>query len=233
MTLVISIFPGIDLLGRAFEEEGFCVVRGPDLLWGGDARAFHPPANTFSGVIGGPPCAEFSPLRHLLKATGRKPHAAVNASRYGNLIPEFERIIGEATPEWFLMENVPDAPEPVVAGYLVRSLLLNNRWIGGVQHRLRRFSFGSTDGERLDISQDVVIFEKVRYQGTVTSSDGGPSVRMYRYPLSEMCVLQGVPADFLDDAPFTMEGKRLVIGNAVPMPLGRALARAIRSQYSN
>ncbi len=32
--LVLSVFPGIDLLGRGFEAEGFCVVRGPDLLWG-------------------------------------------------------------------------------------------------------------------------------------------------------------------------------------------------------
>jgi hypothetical protein len=32
--LVLSLFPGIGLLDMAFEEEGFCVVRGPDLLWG-------------------------------------------------------------------------------------------------------------------------------------------------------------------------------------------------------
>jgi len=28
--LVLSLFPGIGLLDRAFEEEGFTVVRGPD-----------------------------------------------------------------------------------------------------------------------------------------------------------------------------------------------------------
>ena len=32
MNLVLSSFPGIDMLGRAFEEHGFCVVRGPDVL---------------------------------------------------------------------------------------------------------------------------------------------------------------------------------------------------------
>ena len=37
MHLVLSLFPGIGLLDMAFEEEGFTVVRGPDLLWGGDA----------------------------------------------------------------------------------------------------------------------------------------------------------------------------------------------------
>lgn len=37
--LLLALFPGIDLLGRGFELEGFCVVRGPDKLWGGDNRA--------------------------------------------------------------------------------------------------------------------------------------------------------------------------------------------------
>ena len=36
--LVLSIFPGIDLLGRPFEGMGSCVVRGPDLAWGGELR---------------------------------------------------------------------------------------------------------------------------------------------------------------------------------------------------
>jgi antitoxin component of MazEF toxin-antitoxin module len=34
--LVLSLFSGIDLLGRRFEAEGFCVVRGLDIIWGGD-----------------------------------------------------------------------------------------------------------------------------------------------------------------------------------------------------
>lgn len=50
---MLSVFPGIDLLGRAFESEGFCVVRGLDLLWGGDVRTFHPPRGVFWGMIGG------------------------------------------------------------------------------------------------------------------------------------------------------------------------------------
>jgi hypothetical protein len=48
--LVLSLFPGIGLLDMAFEEEGFCVVRGPDLLWGGDIKNFHPPRGKFNGV---------------------------------------------------------------------------------------------------------------------------------------------------------------------------------------
>ena len=87
--LVLSVFPGIDLLGRAFEEEGYCVVRGPDLLWGGDIRTFRPPAGVFEGVIGGPPCQFASRLRNLNPLCGKK---------HGNLIPEFERVVAEAQP---------------------------------------------------------------------------------------------------------------------------------------
>ena len=108
--LILSIFPGIDVLGRAFEEQGYCVVRGPDKLWGGDIRTFHPPAGIFDGIIGGPPCQEFSILRRP------NPH---KKAKWGNLIPEFERVVSEAQPEWFAMENVRTAPIPNIDGYTV------------------------------------------------------------------------------------------------------------------
>src|SRR5262245_38871520 len=108
--LVLSLFPGIGLLDMAFEQEGFCVVRGPDVLWGGDIRRFHPPAGKFDGVIGGPPCQEFSSLSFINRHHGVK-------SRFGNLIPEFERVVREANPIWFLMENVERAPKPKLDGY--------------------------------------------------------------------------------------------------------------------
>ena len=140
VNLVLSIFPGIDLLGKAFEEEGYCVVRGPDPLWGGDIRSFHPPAGVFAGVIGGPPCQEFSILRSVNRD---KP------PKWGNLIPEFERVVMEAQPRWFLMENIKRAPLPSVPGYKVDGTLLDNRWLGHVQSRLHRFSFGTNEGTRL------------------------------------------------------------------------------------
>ena len=94
--LVLSLFPGIGLLDMAFEEEGFTVVRGPDVLWGGDIRRFHPPAGKFDGIIGGPPCQAFSRLAHMVRHNGLEP-------RFGNLIPEFERCVKEAMPRWFLI----------------------------------------------------------------------------------------------------------------------------------
>lgn len=52
MSLVLSLFPGIGLLDMAFEQEGFCIVRGPDILWGGDIHSFAAPAGKFNGLIG-------------------------------------------------------------------------------------------------------------------------------------------------------------------------------------
>ncbi len=96
--LVLSLFPGMGILDRGFEEEGFCVVRGPDLLWGGDVRRFHPPGDVFDGVIGGPPCQAHSRLVAIVRHRGYRVAA--------DLIPEFERVVSEARPRWWVMENV-------------------------------------------------------------------------------------------------------------------------------
>lgn len=314
---MLSLFPGIGLLDRAFELEGFTVVRGPDAIWGGDIRMFHPPAGVFAGVIGGPPCQTFSQLANLVRAQGHEP-------KFGNLIPEFERCVAEAAPAWFVMENVPGAPVPVVAGYGVHTQRLNNRWLGEEQHRLRAWSFG-TRGETVRLMIETLALElalrhvtvltggmsrgvsptvtnnhgrtiprsagqlagptptvtsnvggkgkggngnahrdrsapsetvtsklgpharervgpmgtvlsdgrpgrreRNTVPGTVTSSDGGASKKMWRYTLAEALELQGLPADFLTHAPFTAAGKLGAVANGVPIPMGRAIARAVK-----
>lgn len=246
--LVLSCFPGIGLLDRAFEEVGFCVVRGPDLLWGGDIRSFHPPAGRFDGVIGGPPCQRFSRLANVVRAVHGEDSLAPN------LIPEFERVVSEAAPAWFLMENVPGAPWPILEGYRVRTTVLNNRLFGAEQTRDRRFSFGTPDGRALS---STAIAEAVgaisgTWEPAVCSTAGGrrASVAMVRGPngkpvpkgkqgvseearlrnrsVSDEARLQGLPPDFLEGAPFTVQGKRQAIGNGVPLPMGRAVARAVK-----
>lgn len=294
--LVLSLFPGIGLLDRSFEEKGFTVVRGPDCLWGGDIRRFHVPAGVFHLVCGGPPCQTFSALANLVRAKGLEP-------RFGNLIPEFERVVGEAEPQCFLMENVRGAPEPVVPGYAVHRFAWNNCWLpmgdafGEEQRRERFFSFGVRGTEAIDLRRwlpqaalelprlangatqqavnnsqaakrsvqtptvcgrgaEVMVklggsgkvkrtYQKPTIPGghdyapgvrdklpcvkrVVTSGAGGVSVRTARYRYEEACRLQGLPADFLADAPFTAQGKIKAVANGVPLPLGRAMAAAIK-----
>lgn len=217
--LVLSIFPGIDLLGRAFEAEGFCVVRGPDILWGGDIRDFHPPPRVFEGVIGGPPCQIFTRLKYMNPQSGLKE---------GNLIPEFERVVLEAQPQWWLMENVEWAPIPSVSTYHIHTLKLNNRWFGGIQERKRKFTFGSRNKQHLIL--EPVIFENPEKSVAVLAGHGPVRRDDKRYtpPISEACRLQGLPKDFADGLPFTIHHKRRVIGNAVPMPMGLAIAKAVQ-----
>lgn len=230
MQLVLSLFPGIGLLDRAFEEAGFCVVRGPDLIWSADVRDFHAPSGKFDGVIGGPPCQAFSRFRYVVEANGYEQAL--------NLIPEYERLVSEAQPSWFLMENVRDAPLPEVPGYLAHCQLLNNRWYGGVQNRVRRISFGTRDGRRLDIPGEV--FQPLEYAPAVCASGGikpgiptNKSAKLNQMgwkskaAFEQIRELQGLPDDF--ELPnFTVSGAIKAVGNGVPLPLGRSIAEAVK-----
>lgn len=229
--LVLSLFPGIGLLDRAFEEEGFTVVRGPDLLWGGDVRRFHAPPGVFSGVIGGPPCQAFSSARWLRAKVG----PAVN------LIGEYERIVAEAEPAWFVMEEVLRAPLPQVAGYKVASYAVQNRWFGGQQLRARRISFGTAAGAPLPVLEQAFKHPiAAEVHRAVLASDGKRNGKGCNLPdrqhglsgeqlsFEQACELQGLPRDFLKHAPFTKEGRYRVVGNGVPLFIGRAVARAVK-----
>src|SRR6185312_12564688 len=139
---VLSLFPGIGLLDRAFEEEGFCVVRGPDLLWGGDVKRFHVPRGVFAGIFGGPPCQAHSTYAGINRKLGNRIAE--------DLTPEFARCVAEGQPDWFLMENVPKVPSVRVDGYAVHRLVLDSRWLGEPQSRKRVWQFGTRCGARLE-----------------------------------------------------------------------------------
>lgn len=219
--LVLDVPPGIGLLSMAFESEGYCVVNGPDLLWGRDMRGWHPVKGTFEGVIGGPPCQIYSTLRLA------NPYCGLE---HGDLITEWVRIVSEASPDWFLMENVRDAPLPQVVGYVVFSYLLNNRWFGAEQNRVRRFSFGTQGSQGLNL--DVALFEHPNYETAVLAGhDDYISRRGWNAParpLARLCELQGVSLNRFKDCPFTIHGLKYCIGNGVPLPMGRAVAKAVR-----
>ncbi len=158
--LVLSLFPGIGMLDHGFELEGFTVVRGPDVIWGGDIRNFFPPAGRFDGIIGGDPCQSHSSLANLVRAKGLEP-------TFPDMTPDFQRVVEEAQPAWFLRENVPRAPDIKPAGYDVRSFLLDNSTLdsgdgtGNEQMRRRRWWFGVRDGECPELRQwiDFALFE--------------------------------------------------------------------------
>lgn len=207
--LVLSLFPGIGLLDRGFELEGFTVVRGPDLVFGGDIRTFHPPAGVFGLVIGGPPCQDFS--------SARRSDPTGNGEA---MLKEFKRVVREAEPDAWLMENVARVPSVRLAGYRVQRIDVDAGWFS-MQSRLRHIQFGVKDesnfinipkGRKLDGCEPAAM-----------ASDG----RTFR----ELCRLQGLPDSFKLDS-FTTKGKKMAVGNGVPIPMARTLARAVRDAFS-
>lgn len=274
---MLSIFSGIDLLGMAFEEEGYCVVGFIDTKWGRDVRKLHPPAGVFEGVIGGPPCQAWTRLQFINPNAGKGLEWVVG---------EYARVCEEAQPAWFLMEEVPYAPMPLVQGYHVFDVLLTDEDVGGLQPRQRRFTFGTRDGRMLYLPRHerngnghqvsvmadaravpVKMLSGGKEKRSITSAGGGAhgggrsdgfkggrlpggSVALaghspvgrrdtprgeeghYKINLGDMCEAMGVPRDFTDGMPFTRHGKQAVLGNGVPLAMGRAVARAVREATS-
>jgi DNA (cytosine-5)-methyltransferase 1 len=64
--------------------------------------------------------------------------------------------------------------------------------------------------------------------GSVTAGHGGETSKQYVYSLEDACELQGLPRDFTEHMPFRKDAKLKAVANGVPLPMGRAIARAVK-----
>jgi len=210
--LVLGLFSGIGLLDRGFESAGYCVVRGPDKIWGGDIRNFTPPAGRFDGIVAGSPCQDFSKARRGAPASG-------NGIA---MLEEFERCVAAASPTWWLLENVAGVPDVKIDGYSWQRLDLYAHEFGVSQRRLRHIQFGSNDGTAL-VRCDASMQPSARtVTSTITASDD-------TIPMSRVLSEMGLPADF-DIPAFTRAELRKAIGNGVPLPMAEALGAMVRDR---
>lgn len=220
-SLVLSLFPGVGLMDRGFEAEGFCVVRGPDLLWGGDIRSFHVPNGKFDGIIGGPPCQWASQMKGL--------HKSEKAIDY---TPDFIRIVEEAKPKWVVMENVRLAR---------RSGSIPNEWfplkvrdydVGGLTARIRYFWIYPAT-LTFDIEKrSGKPARSVNTRGTsIPHSCLKNSSKFIDLSLNEMLERQGFP-EMKDQLKIfkTREAKE-VVGNGLPKAMGQYIARVIKGAF--
>jgi DNA (cytosine-5)-methyltransferase 1 len=219
MKLVLSLFPGIDLFGRGFEAEGFSVVRGPDLIWGQRIEDFHTVPGRFDGVICGSPCQDFSGINRFPTDYSER------------MLKQAMRVVMEAQPDWFLFENVPACPDVLIPGYTVQRFFLSAKDCGARHVRNRYFQFGSARGLCL-------LIERRPFNGkterTPLASEGQRPSREHhgdywpRRTFADFCELQGLPRDF-DLRGWPQSTKYKVVGNGVPIPMARTVARAIKS----
>ena len=216
--LVLSLFPGVGLLDRAFAAAGFCVVQAQDKITGGDIRDFRGIVGRFDGVVAGPPCQGFSAINAFKKQADH--HSVINSRE---MLQHTCRIITECEPEWFLIENVPGVPDVRIKGYYVQRISLSDNECGGKQLRVRHIQFGHVGGK---------IIRPVRVNDTPSTKRKGrrpkpvttKTDQWTTYP--QICRSQGL------DSPIPLPGwfrtaKFQAIGNGVPLRMGRVLAAAV------
>jgi DNA (cytosine-5)-methyltransferase 1 len=137
------------------------------------------------------------------------------------MLEQFARVVTEAHPNWWLLENVPTVPNVTVPGYTVQRLDLNALECGSAQSRLRHFQYGSIYGFVLVPDRKLFVG---RSQDICLASEGK---RPGRRSFADFCEQQGLPRDF--DLPgLVTSAKYAAVGNGVPILMARTIAAAVR-----
>lgn len=229
--MILSVCPGLDLWSRAFEDEGYFVVRAGDPIFGQRGIAdCRPPVGRFEGVIAGIPCQPFSVARNGSKTLPSMP----------DLTLEVQRVILEAQPDWWVTENVDRAPILEVEGYAVDSRILFAWDLGVRQRRPRRFTVGAKEstlllwpsGERhpdpwptacgVGMWQSEALVKQIGIWAKAGGRRGTP--------WSELMEAFGLPADWNAPA-LTRKAARLAVANSVPLPVAQFLAQMIKRSF--
>ena len=219
--LILSLFPGVGLLDRAFEDAGLCVVRAPDLIHGGDIARWHwPPPCRIDGIIAGPPCQGFSVANaHRTNAN----HPSVLKSR--SLLQLTVQIIEHCRPSWAIIENVPNVPDVRIHGYQIQRIAINDYECGGNQLRWRCVQFAHKEGCILRPHRVNDRSGNRRIGRRPESITTKPTSRHQTF--AEQCRRQGLASPF--ELPgWTCEARFRAVGNGVPLSIGRAIAAAVQ-----
>ncbi len=207
--LVLSLFHGIDLFGRGFDRYGFTVCRAGEITLGFDVRDLHLPSEKFDGIIAGTPCQDFSNARRIAP-TGKGIE----------MLGEFARLVKEARPSWFCLENVPQVPTIHIDGYSTQRIDLNANECGLNQNRLRHIQFGTIAPGQITLRRSPVIHD---CEPCAMASEGR---RQTKRTFPEFCRLQGLSGSFTLPS-YTRRAKYEAVGNGVALPMAERIAEAI------
>lgn len=219
--LVLSLFPGVGLLDKAFIDSGFCVVQAADKLTGGDIVDFIGMPRRFDGIIAGPPCQGFSIANsHRLDET----HHSVIMSR--ELMRHTCRIIEECKPAWFLVENVPCVPDIRVRNYSVQRIPITDFECGGPQFRCRHIQFGSVKNHVIRPTRVNDCTRNRRKGRRIESVTTKTSIHV---DFPDLCKKQGLKTVLTLEG-WSKKAKFRAVGNGVPLTIGKVLADAVKQQ---
>lgn len=207
---ILSLFPGMDVLGRAFAAAGHTVVRGPDLVTGDRIEDFHGLPHHIDGIIAGPPCQDFSTLR-------RSPRSG-NGAR---MLHELLRVAAECDPMWILVENVPGIPNLRHHAQPFQRVDLTDRECGGIQLRRRHWQWWHRNGIQIAPARKLTHSPRT-VTPALTASPGQSQPRNY----AERCRRMGLPCP-IEPAGWSHAAKCRAIGNAVTWPMATIVAAAV------
>jgi DNA (cytosine-5)-methyltransferase 1 len=94
--------------------------------------------------------------------------------------------------------------------------------------RVKETSVGGHDG-----TADALGDKTYRAKREAAGKRGASGHDIPKRDLARMLELQGFPPDWLDHQPWTMVARRKMVGNGVPLPMGRAVAHAIKQATSS
>jgi DNA (cytosine-5)-methyltransferase 1 len=221
---VLSLFPGVGLLEMPFVEAGYSVVRGPDLFHGGDMRTFRVSRGLYNGILAGPPCQGFSAANEFRGDMTH--HSVINSLE---MLAIAVKTIEASQPDWFLIENVPSVPSVLIDGYKIQTIAVNDYEFGGNQIRWRKLQFGHRDGLHLRLKRINEGSPRRKRGRRPTAITTKPRSKNMTY--ADQCRLQGLTKP-IDLPGMTRTLKFRLIGNGVPLPIGRAVCDGIKSLSS-
>lgn len=177
-------------------------------------------------LIGSPPCTHFSLVNHKT----RDPNKGLE------LVREFERLVEELNPKYWVWENVP-----IVKNYYPGASIINT-WDFGLSQRRTRAFISNFKGFRPSFTHGELT-PLYRYDGSSVDNPGlyakrhigrARTVRGQRIrdmesgeylPPREVMNLQGFPENYLLSGEVGQQQKQ--IGNAVAPPVARHFAECI------
>ena len=77
------------------------------------------------------------------------------------------------------------------------------------------------------MTQDLRVWDDGQVRSSGRPYEAGTTRQ--RLEVETMLEWQGLPPDYLDASPYTQSDKRKLIGNAVPLAMGRAVASVVAS----
>lgn len=220
---VLSLFTGLGLLDEAFRREGYTVDSAGDVMWGSPIERYRGTRSSHVGVIAGVPCQTWSAANPSRVPISQVDLSATSSHEGVRTCRELLRVIDEIQPRWWLVECVPGVPDLALPGYHVQRLNLTDVECGGTQRRLRSIQFGTLEEFPLIIRPQRIAGRRASEPCVLASQCREPESAFER-----RCRTMGLQSHEIPDlSAFTKAARFRLIGNGVPLTMGRVLASAV------